>query len=203
MKKKRPEDPSKNDRRVFRTRDLLEQALLSLIKEKSFDSISVQDIVDRANVGRATFYLHYQNKEDLLGSGFAGLQATLREQQKAVRQAGGSFDEMLFAFSHHLLQHASKHRDVFPAMLGKSGGVAIQHVLRRLLTELMREEVFAMHVGRGFDPIHQKAAVEFLSSGLFGLMVWWLNGKVKLSPEEMNAIFRHLAIPVLKSASAR
>jgi len=204
MKKKRPENPGKNaresDRRVTRTRELLEQALLALIKEKPFDSISVQDIVDRANVGRATFYLHYQNKEDLLGSGFAGLQVTLREQQKAVRRSGVKLDEMFFAFSFHLLQHAHKHREVFPAMLGKNGGVAIQHVLRKLLTELMREEVSAISSVKESSQMPTAAAVEFLSSGLFGLMVWWLNGRARLSPEEMNDTFRRLAIPVLRSA---
>jgi AcrR family transcriptional regulator len=57
------------DRRVERTRQALEAALLSLLKEKEFGAISVQEIIDRANVGRATFYSHYDNKEDLLESG--------------------------------------------------------------------------------------------------------------------------------------
>jgi tetracycline repressor-like protein len=55
----------KADRRVQRTQQLLEAALLSLIKQKPFDAISVQEIIDRANVGRATFYAHYDNKVDL------------------------------------------------------------------------------------------------------------------------------------------
>src|SRR5690349_3955430 len=74
------EEPMKApDRRVERTRQLLEAALLSLIKEKEFEAISVQEIIDRANVGRATFYAHYDNKEDLLESGFDGLLTMLRE----------------------------------------------------------------------------------------------------------------------------
>lgn len=189
------------DRRVARTRDLLEQALLSLIKEKPFDSISVQDIIDRANVGRATFYLHYENKEDLLGSGFAGLKEELRERQKAVRQRGGDFDERLFAFSHYLLEHAHKHHEVIPAMVGKRGGAAIQHVLRKLLRDLMREEVKAMSAERGLSALPAEATVEFLASGLFGLLVWWLNGRMKLSVDEMNAVFRQLAIPALRAAT--
>lgn len=188
---------------MARTRDLLEQALLSLIKEKSFDRISVQDIIDRANVGRATFYLHYENKEDLLGSGFAGLREELRERQRAVRQRGGDFDERLLAFSHYLLEHAHKHREVIPAMVGKRGGAAIQHVLRKLLTDLMREEVQAMSAEGGTAALPPEAAVEFLASGLFGLLVWWLNGRMRLSVDEMNQIFRRLAIPALKAATER
>src|SRR5512140_447377 len=60
--------PAKNkiDRRIQRTRQSLRAALLELIKEKSYDDISIEEITERANVGRATFYLHYKDKEDLL-----------------------------------------------------------------------------------------------------------------------------------------
>lgn len=206
MKRKRPELKRNTrdapDRRVARTRYLLEQALLSLIKENSFDSISVQDIIDRANIGRATFYLHYDNKEDLLGQGFSGLREELREHQKAVRQQGGKFDERLFAFSHHLLSHAHAHREVIPAMLGKPGGAVIQHVLRKLLTDLMREEVRAVSSEKGPASVPAEAIVEFLSNGLFGLLVWWLNGRMRISVNEMNDLFRQLAIPALKASIA-
>ena len=57
---------SKTDRRIQRTRQSLRTALLELIKEKGYDAISIEEITERANVGRATFYLHYKDKEDLL-----------------------------------------------------------------------------------------------------------------------------------------
>ena len=57
---------NKTDRRIQRTRQSLRNALLELIKEKGFDAISTEEITERANVGRATFYLHYKDKEDLL-----------------------------------------------------------------------------------------------------------------------------------------
>ena len=56
----------KPDRRIQRTRQSLRTALLTLIKEKGYDAISIEEITERANVGRATFYLHYKDKEDLL-----------------------------------------------------------------------------------------------------------------------------------------
>jgi len=54
------------DRRVRRTRDVLGDALIALIQEKEFESISVQEVLDRAGVGRSTFYAHYRDKNDLL-----------------------------------------------------------------------------------------------------------------------------------------
>src|SRR5215216_6296836 len=57
---------NKMDRRIQRTRKALRTALLELIKEKGYDAISIEEITDRANLGRATFYLHYKDKEELL-----------------------------------------------------------------------------------------------------------------------------------------
>ena len=54
------------DRRIQRTRDLLRRALMQLINEKGYDAVTIQDIADRANLGRTTFYLHYESKEALL-----------------------------------------------------------------------------------------------------------------------------------------
>ena len=70
----------KEDRRVQRTKRLLREALLALIREKRFEALSVQDVIDRADVGRATLYAHFDNKEDLLVSGFYGLRASLKER---------------------------------------------------------------------------------------------------------------------------
>src|SRR5882724_6308132 len=55
----------KTDRRIVRTRDRLGDALIQLIREKPFDSVTVQDVLDRAGVGRSTFYVHYSDKDDL------------------------------------------------------------------------------------------------------------------------------------------
>ena len=55
----------KTDRRILRTRDALGDAMMALLHEKSFDRITVQDVLDRAGVGRATFYAHYRDKHDL------------------------------------------------------------------------------------------------------------------------------------------
>src|SRR5438034_11484824 len=96
------------DRRIDRTQQLLRSALLSLIQEKGFEALSVQDIIDRANVGRATFYAHFDNKEDLLASGIEGLRASLKERQRQALAQVPS-DERLFAFSHELFVHANEH----------------------------------------------------------------------------------------------
>src|SRR5262245_47432298 len=69
------------DRRVQRTRRLLHDALMSCILEKKYELISVQDILDRADIGRSTFYTHFQDKDDLLLSGFENLKGLLHGAQ--------------------------------------------------------------------------------------------------------------------------
>ena len=191
----------RQDRRIQRTQQLLEAALLSLIKEKDFDAISVQEIIDRANVGRATFYAHYDNKEDLLESGFEGLLAALRERQREARSRGTEPDEQLLGFSRHLLAHADEHRDIFPAMVSRRGGALIQHLLRNLLVKVVREDVRAVMSVESARSVPEEAIVQFIAGGLFGSMMWWLGGKRRLSVEEVDGLFRRLAIPALKAAA--
>src|SRR5713101_6701176 len=92
----------REDRRVQRTRQLLQGELLSLIREKGFEALSVQDIIDRANVGRATFYAHFDNKEDLLVSRLDELRASLKERQREALVRATAADERAFAFSHEV-----------------------------------------------------------------------------------------------------
>ena len=61
------------DRRIIRTRGVLQHALTSLILKKGYEAITIQDICDEANVGRSTFYAHYTSKDDLKRSGFERL----------------------------------------------------------------------------------------------------------------------------------
>jgi AcrR family transcriptional regulator len=60
------------DRRRVRTRQMLRNALLELIDEKGYESVTVQEITDRADLGRATFYLHFKDKDELLVATFTG-----------------------------------------------------------------------------------------------------------------------------------
>ena len=189
----------KEDRRVQRTRQLLRGALFALIQEKGFEALSVQDIIDRANVGRATFYAHFDNKEDLLVSGFDGLRASLKERQRQALTRGRSIEERVFAFSQEMFAHANEYRDAYRAMVGKHSGAMIQHLVHKLLVDLVRDDAKAM-VSRGSsNSIPTEAVVQFVAGGLFGLLGWWLDGKMRLSVEELNTLFRQFAIPAMKA----
>jgi AcrR family transcriptional regulator len=174
--------------------------MLSLIEEKGFEAVSVQEIVDRANVGRATFYAHFDNKEDLLASGFDGLRASLKECQREALAAKSHAEERVFAFSHEVFAHANEYRDVFQAMVGKQSGAVVQQLLHKIVLDLIRDEVKAIASRTAASSIPVEALARFMAGALLGLLMWWLNAKTRLSSEDVNRIFRRLAIPALKAS---
>ena len=173
---------------------------MSLIQEKGFEALSVQEIIDRANVGRATFYAHFDNKEDLLASGIDRLRASLKERQRQALSQSTSADEPLFAFSHDLFVHANEHRSVFRAMVGKRSGAVIQQLLHKMLVDLVRDDVKAIASRSAAAAMPTEAMVQFVAGGLFGLLMWWGNWKMRMPVDEVNTLFRRLAIPAVKAA---
>jgi hypothetical protein len=99
-----------------------------------------------------------------------------------------------------MFAHANEYRHVFRAMVGKHSGAVIQHLLHKLLVDLVRDDVKAMVLRDNASSVPTEALVQFIAGGLFGLLMWWLDGKMRLSVEELNELFRLLAIPAMKAA---
>jgi AcrR family transcriptional regulator len=159
----------------------------------------VQEIIDRANVGRATFYAHFDNKEDLLVSGFEDLRASLKARQREALARGRTVEDRVFGFSHEVFAHTNEYRDLFRKMVGKRSGAAVQRLLHKLVVELVREDVEKTVARTEKNAVPAEAVVQFIAGALFGLLMWWLESKVRLSVAEVDATFRTLAMPALKT----
>jgi len=172
--------------------------MVSLIREQGFEALTVQHISDRANVGRSTFYAHFKSKEDLLTGSVEIMRSTLRRIQLRAASGSASPRERMFAFAHELFAHAEQHRDVFAAMLGKRSGTVFQHHLHRMLADLVREDVDSSVSPKKRDIMRVEAVVQFVAGGLLGLLVSWQDKLGRLSVDDMNALFRRMAIPAVE-----
>lgn len=179
------------DRRAARTRKALHQALMTLILRTGYAAITVQDIIDEADVGRSTFYAHYTGKEDLLRSGFQFLRAELADAQRAA-YAGtdGSRDEPL-GFSLALFEHASGYTDVYRALVGGRGGAVAVNEIRQILSQLVRKELSAV---RDDGAVSRELVVQFTVGAFLTVLTWWLERKPGLPPPQVDAMFRRLVL---------
>jgi AcrR family transcriptional regulator len=101
-----------SDRRVRKTLATLHEAIAALIREKAYDKISVGEILDRADVGRSTFYMHFRDKDDLLVSSMHDM---LRNVRSSAPSASANWDERVIWFSLPIFEHIHQHRRVSEA----------------------------------------------------------------------------------------
>jgi hypothetical protein len=87
-------------------------------------------------------------------------------------------------------------------MAGKRSHAIVQQLLYRILLDLVRDDVKATVSRVRANSVPVEALAQFITGALFGLLMWWLNAKMRLPVEEVNTLFRQLAIPVLKARDA-
>src|SRR5262245_37598699 len=133
------------DRRIQKTRNLLHEALGTLIREKPYDRIVVQEILDRANVGRSTFYTHFGDKDELLVSGIYDM---LRSVQAAELPSSGKRCEWVIRFSLPIFEHIHRHRHAGAATMGIRGRTTIHEHLKKVLVELIDDDMKKLQVQR-------------------------------------------------------
>lgn len=177
----------KTDARVRRTRDALGDALVALMLEKPFDTITVQDVLDRAHVGRSTFYSHFSDKDDLLLSDAD----EFYERLSMGLSARGETSDRVFPVREFFSHIAEAQR--FVNALTSSGKMQEQlelargHFARgieRRLSEVARGQSIAES---------ERGAIAFAHAGaLLSLLTWWIDRGMKQSPVEMDQLFHRI-----------
>jgi AcrR family transcriptional regulator len=181
------------DRRITRTRGVLQHALTALILKKGYEAVTIQDICDEANVGRSTFYAHYTGKDDLKRSGFEHLRKELVDRQRQAQAAPGDIKDRSLGFSLTMFEHARDHIDLYRALVGGRGGTVSLGQIRKILSDLVRNE-FAATVGKeSADVIPRELVVQYVVGAYMAVLTWWLDGGAKLPPKRIDAMFRRLA----------
>ena len=184
-KKKQRQKP---DERIRRTHQRLGSALVQLIAERPIDDITVQQVLDRASVGRSTFYLHFRDKNDLLLSQlemFLETMSTLLARRKENSHRVVPVTEML--------EHIGGPNNMMYRALADSGRLQdffdlAQGYFERGIAQRLSESKPPLKLRKRELAVH---AVAFAGS-LLALLRWWLDRGAKESPREMDEIFHRV-----------
>ncbi len=188
--------PKKVDRRIQRTRQLLQDALIALLLEKGYDKITVQDIIDRANVGRSTFYAHYLDKDDLMESSVEKLK---EELEVHFPSSGHADPQNMMMPSLALFQHTQQQHHLYKAMIGGSGIEIVANAIREGLTAHARAHFESAERAGKRLVIPMDALVTHLAGSLQTLLKWWLDNDMPYPPERMNEIYIQLVVDGVES----
>jgi AcrR family transcriptional regulator len=185
--------PETRDRRVQRTKTSLHDALIGLAREKPYPSIAVKEILDRANVGRSTFYTHFRDKDDLLEG---GIHDVLRSIHRRPR-SGSTLDRVL-AFSLPLLQHIDGHRRAAAPPIRREGRTIMHERLQDVLASVVADELETTKLDRSSEiPIGLVA--RHVASTFVLVLNWWIETDSAWTPADADARFRDLVVPPLSA----
>ena len=179
----------KQDRRSQRTRRLVISAMLELMAEKSYDAITVQDLLDRANIGRSTFYSHYFDKEDVLAS-LAEQMLEMLSQQFSQRNAGQGIIPSL-----ELFQHALQNQQHFRAMLRDHAREVVWDAAQASLSRAIEQTLAATLATKRSPSVPLTVMSQYLAGAFLNLLKWWLETEMPYSPAQMDEMFQQLALP--------
>lgn len=173
---------NKSDPRVIRSRQLLRAALISLIPEKGFGAISVQDIADRATLNRATFYLHYQDKTELLMDAFEELiaHATPLPPEDGVPDPASAPASIERVFN-----RIAEHADFFRVMLAEENVPAFAARVRAYVEEVGLKWLSVLQPDDEKVVVPREIAINFIGSAYLGIIVWWLQNDRPYTAEFM------------------
>lgn len=173
----------KPDRRTARTRKHLSAALIELILEKGYDAVTITDIAERANLRRATFYLHYRDKEDLLlatlGASFDQLAVTMAQVHTSDPLAGKATVEPYRA----LFEHVDANSSLYRIVLNGQGGAAVSRRIRESLAGLVLQTLNSLP--REQIAIPPDVLAQFIAGAEWALVTWWLEQDKPYSAEQM------------------
>jgi AcrR family transcriptional regulator len=182
------------DRRVQRSKQLLYSALMSLVGEKSFDKITVQDILERANVGRTTFYAHFQSKEDLflsshdhivnaISCSFFSEEGTLRTEPSPD----------LIAF----LALSQQSRDMYFYLTGGSDRGEILRLLKERIAQQLAAQLDELF-NEDDSVIPFSVLAQHVASSIVSVSSWWMEKRTPYTVQEIAAMLHQMNYVALR-----
>jgi AcrR family transcriptional regulator len=186
-----PSSNESNDLRARRTRKWLQDALIGLMKEKSFEDIQITELTGRAQVSRPTFYLHFRSKEELLLSHvdiiFDDFHAEISREI-----ARGNIDRKRFSIM--LFQYWERYAETLRLVIQAEHPDILLGRLKVYVGLVIKERAAKTHEP-AIDPRLQEFIVGFVAGGAYMLLTQWISNKTPFSAEQMGLLFYDLSAP--------
>ena len=185
------------DRRVARTEALLHEALTELVHEKPYDDVAVKEILDRANVGRSTFYMHFRGKDELLLSRIHDMLRSSRPSGKGQLQRDPVKAILWFALP--IFEHIETRQENATVPKGVGEWHAMHEQLRRAIVELVKDEVAReqRHGGRAPAGIAPDLIAGWIAATFIQVLDWWVESGTERTASAVNEQFHQLVEPAL------
>jgi AcrR family transcriptional regulator len=183
-------EAAKEDRRSKRTRQLLGNALVELMLEKPFDEITVQDILDRADIGRSTFYAHYSDKENLLMSEIERVIYQLDAYTRAV----GEQTHLLLP-SLELFRHLREQHRLLQAFIWGRASDMLTRSFQGRVSKIVEHNLLALMGDTVKFSVPLSLIADFVTATFMTLLRWWLDDEMRSTPEQMDEMFQKLVMP--------
>lgn len=190
----------KTDPRVIRTRRMLHDALVALILERGYDTISIQDITDRAGLRRATFYLHYRDKEELMFEILREFYEALEHELELLPFAAMTL-EAERAVQLAVFKHAQQHANLYKAIFSGQGAATIMRYVRDYLVHSY-QALCAVDRRLADSNVPLEVLGTFESSIKISMVQWWLDSDMPYTPEQMADLCARLTMQGVDSAFA-
>jgi AcrR family transcriptional regulator len=183
-----PPPPTRHERRRQQTRRQLIDAAVALVLEKGYAAVTIQDITDRADLGRGTFYIHFKDKDEAVWSAIEdGLRAT---EADAHRQFPGGLPPQPEYYAYlNIFRHAERNRSLYQVMLGGQGSAAMTARVQVHFAAELQRDMSALPAGAFSE---SAVPLELMAQAITGAVIqvvrWWLETPNRRSAEDMAGL---------------
>ncbi|WP_298825972.1 TetR/AcrR family transcriptional regulator [uncultured Planococcus sp.] len=173
----------KKDRRIDKSKMALKEALISLMEEKEFKSITITEIVHSANLNRGTFYKHYQTQGELLNELIDDVLIDLIHSYREPYVKIKNFEVgKLSAASVKIFDHVERYSRFYTIIVNSNVLPGFQNRICQVLKELVQKELISPMPNPGIDP---SLLSSYNAYALFGLIIEWVSGDFKFTSQQM------------------
>ena len=172
----------KNDLRVIKTRKIIFQTLLELMKEKTFEEIKVSDICSKAMINRSTFYAHYEDKYELLVDFLSNLKEEFAHELNESCKENLSIREYYIRLISLFLDHIDSKRDVYNSIMVNNRS----SIMMDILLSVVNDDILKRFKENDINlKVPTEVISKFYLGGVINIGMEWLSNSNKYTKEEI------------------